>query len=119
MTFGGRDDVMAMSAVKFVLSLLAYSVPAALVALVSAHLAKASNDEWKLMAWVPVLPLAAWAVWISWDSVRDETSHNLWPFELIMVGMLSLILFIAFIVAHKLAGKRQEPGAWRHRKRQR
>jgi hypothetical protein len=117
MTLGARDDVLVMSAVKFILSLLAYSVPAALVALVSAHLAKASKDEWKLMAWVPVLPLAAWSVWISWDSTRDETSHNLWPFELVMVGALSLVLFAVVALARVLIGREsQKPGAWRHRR---
>jgi len=88
---------------SFAANLAGFAVPAAVVSIAAAALAKTSRDEWKLLAWVPVLPLALWAVFIAWGVTRDRTSHNLWPFELVIWGALSLVLFGAFAVGRRLA----------------
>jgi len=102
--------------VRFVLTLLVnlliYLVPAALVSLGSMRLARSSHDEWKLLAWVPVVPLALWGPFMAWGVTRDPTSHNLWPFELFLWGTLSLILFGAVLRARLIFG-RPRKAAWR------
>lgn len=94
------------------INLLIYLVPAALVSLGSLRLARASHDEWKLLAWVPVVPLALWGPFMAWGVTRDPTSHNLWPFELFVWGTLSLILFGAVLLARPIFG-RPRKSAWR------
>lgn len=89
-----------------------YLVPAALVSLGSMRLARSSHDEWKLLAWVPVAPLALWGPFMAWGVTRDPRSHNLWPFELFVWGTLSLILFGAVLLARLIFG-RPRKSAWR------
>jgi hypothetical protein len=36
---------------------------------------------------------------------RDPTSHNLWPFELVIWGSLSVVLLVVFLVARRFAGR--------------
>lgn len=91
-----------------------FAAPAGVAAIGSATLAKSSQEEWKLLAWVPVLPLALWAVFIAWGVTRDRTSHNLWPFELVIWGALSLILFGGFLLSRRLVGRPRED--WRSRR---
>lgn len=101
---------------RFVLTLLVnlliYLVPAALASLGSMRLARSSHDEWKLLAWVPVLPLALWGPFMAWGVTRDPTSHNLWPLELFAWGTSSLILFVGVLVTRWIAGRPQK-SAWR------
>ena len=73
---------------RFVFNLLVFSIPAVGAALWSNRLSVSSRDEWKLFVWFPVVPLAAWAVFIAIGIARDATSHNLWPFELVAVGQI-------------------------------
>ena len=94
------------------MNLLIYLVPAALASLGSMRLARSSHDEWKVLAWVPVAPLALWGPFMAWSVTRDPTSHNLWPFELFAWGTLSLILFGAVSVARRIFG-RPRKSAWR------
>jgi hypothetical protein len=45
------------------------------------------------LRWAALLPLALWAVWIVvlvLDLSRDPTSHNLFPFEILIGALLSL-----------------------------
>lgn len=101
---------------RFFLTLLVnlaiYLVPATLASLCSRGLARSSHDEWKLLAWVPVLPLALWAPFMAWGVTRDPTSHSLWPFELFAWGTLSLILFGGVLVARRIFGRLRK-SAWR------
>jgi hypothetical protein len=99
---------------SFITNLAIFSVPAGVAALGSATLAKSSNEEWKLLAWVPIMPLALWAVFIAWGVTRDRTSHNLWPFELVIWGALSLILFGAFLLIRHFADRSSND--WRSRR---
>lgn len=93
-----------MIALLFVRNLLMFLVPAAAMSLASHALAHTSREEWKLLAWVPVVPLAAWAVFIAFGVTRDRTSHNLWPFELLTWGILSFLLLGLFLLARRFAG---------------
>jgi hypothetical protein len=36
--------------------------------------------------------------------MRDPTSHNLWPFEMIVASLFSLVLFGIFLLARRLFG---------------
>lgn len=38
---------------------------------------------------------------------RDPTSHNLWPFEILMAGGLSTVLMIVLLVARKVTRGRR------------
>jgi len=93
-----------MIILRFLINLLAFSVPAAIAAFFSARLSRTSRDEWQLLAWVPVLPLGLWAVYIAWGVTRDPTSHNLWPFELIVWIALSLCLLGLFGLGRRMLG---------------
>jgi hypothetical protein len=93
-----------MTALLFLRNLLTFLVPAVAMGAASFALARASRDEWRLLAWVPVLPLAGWAVFIAVGVTSDPTSHNLWPFELLFWAALSLVLLALFVVGRRLAG---------------
>jgi len=94
-----------MILLKFFTNFAIFLVPAALLSIGAWSLSKSSHEEWKVLAWVPVLPLAIWAPWIAWDVTRDPTSHNLWPFEVVIWGILSAGLFAAFVIARRIFGQ--------------
>lgn len=101
----------------FLRNLSIFAVPAILAGSVAWKLASRSRDEWKLLAWVHVVPLAVWAPWIAWDATRDRTSHNLWPFELIFWMGLSLTLLGVFFVARFMFGRGDDLERLRHQRR--
>ena len=39
----------------------------------------------------------------------DRTSHNLWPFEILQVGALSLVAMGVLLAARKFSQRRQTP----------
>ena len=88
--------------------------PTALALLASAALAKKSVEEWRLLAWVPPLPLVIWWIYFVIAVHRDPTSHNLWPFEMAFWALVSLALFGVFVLGRWLT--RPPPGSdrWRH-----
>jgi hypothetical protein len=88
--------------------------PTALALLASAWLSKRSVEEWQLLAWVPPLPLVIWWIYFLIAAIRDPTSHNLWPLEMILWLALSLVLFVAFIVGRRLSGSSNRLSRWRH-----
>jgi uncharacterized membrane protein HdeD (DUF308 family) len=102
-----------MIVLRFLMNLGVFLVPAGVAALASFMLARRSRDEWQLLAWVPVLPLAGWALFIAWGVTRDPTSHNLWPFELAFWGLVSLALLGLFVLARKVSGKPRDDWATR------
>jgi hypothetical protein len=99
---------------NFLFNLAVFAVPTAIAALGSTTLAKSSREEWKILAWVPVIPLAIWALFIAWGVTRDRTSHNLWPFELVIWSALSLMLFGGFLLGRRLLDR--PPDDWRRRR---
>ena len=93
-----------MKLLSLLTNLAIFSIPAALAGLAALRRARTWNEQWKLLAWLPVLPFAAWAPFIAWGVTQDPTSHNLWPFELVMWGFASLALYVLVRVARALAG---------------
>ena len=65
-----------------------------------------------MLAFLPPVPLCIWGVKIAWDVARDRTSHNLWPFELVMWGALTLVLFGGFLLARRYLVTAERP--WQH-----
>jgi hypothetical protein len=78
------------------LGMLAAFVPALLAGLLSAYLARTSDDFWRVLAWVPVAPVAIDGLLIYVGVAFDPTSHNLWPIELFLASVCCLVLFGAF-----------------------
>jgi hypothetical protein len=58
---------------------------------------------WRTAAAAPALIMAFVALRIAFDVARDPTSHNLWPFELLMWGAASVGIVGALAVARRLA----------------
>jgi hypothetical protein len=48
--------------------------------------AAASRESLRWMSYLPAIVLGGWAILLGVDTARDPTSHNLWPFEFVMVG---------------------------------
>jgi len=100
--------------IRFLINLAAFLIPAAPFAIVAYRLARVSRDEWQLLAWVPVLPLGMWGVFVAWGVTRDKTSHNLWPFEMVVWGILSLILLVGVLLGRHFTSS--ESNTWRPRR---
>jgi hypothetical protein len=64
------------------------------------------DGAWRLAAVVPALVVGFVAIRIVVDTARDPTSHNLWPFEIIQAGFLSLVLIGAMAIARRFIGQR-------------
>jgi hypothetical protein len=62
------------------------------------------QGAWRYAALVAVAPIAFVVLRIVFDVSRDPTSHNLWPFEIVQVGLLSLILLGGLGIARRAAG---------------
>lgn len=63
---------------------------------------------WRLAATVPAAIVAFVVLRIVVGTARDPTSHNLWPFEILLSSVLALVLIGALVLARKLAGARLE-----------
>jgi hypothetical protein len=92
-----------MIALTFLINLFLFLIPAAPFAWLASRMSKTSRDEWQLMVWVPVLPLAIWGVILAFAVTRDRTSHNLWPFEALIWGALSTALLGLVAIARRVA----------------
>jgi hypothetical protein len=65
------------------------------------------HGGWRLAAAVPAAMMAFIVLRIMVDVGRDPTSHNLWPFEILQVGALSVVVMAVLWVARKLSGRRR------------
>lgn len=65
------------------------------------------NGFWRTAAAVPAVMMAFVMLRIVVDGLRDPTSHNLLPFELLMWGSFSTVMMVLLYGAHKLFGGRQ------------
>ncbi|ODU92852.1 MAG: hypothetical protein BGP23_13345 [Lysobacterales bacterium 66-474] len=62
------------------------------------------RDGWRIAAALPILVMGFVVLRIVVDTARDPTSHNLWPFEIVMWGVLGCGWMMALALARKLAG---------------
>lgn len=62
------------------------------------------SGGWRVAAAVPGVILGFVVLRIVFDTARDPTSHNLWPFEILQFGLLSLVLMGVLLAARKLSG---------------
>ncbi len=62
------------------------------------------RDGWRIAAAVPAAMMAFVVLRIVFGITLDPTSHNLWPFEILRVGALSVVVMVVLLVARKLSG---------------
>jgi hypothetical protein len=67
------------------------------------------SGGWRIAAAIPAGVMLFVVLRIVVDAVRDPTSHNLWPFEILQVGVVGLLVTGALKIARRLAGA--GPGA--------
>ncbi len=69
------------------------------------------RGAWRVAAVVPAAVMGFVVLRIVVDTVRDPTSHNLWPFEVLIVGSLSLAAMAVLALVRRLTGGgRREAG---------
>ena len=56
---------------------------------------------WRIAAAVPMALMGFVVVRLLVGVSIDPTSHNLWPFEILMVGLLSTVIMVLLTVAHR------------------
>jgi hypothetical protein len=59
---------------------------------------------WRIAAAVPGVMMAFVLMRIIFGVILDPTSHNLWPFEVLMAGAVSAVLMAVLMLARKLSG---------------
>jgi hypothetical protein len=59
---------------------------------------------WRIAALVPVVVMGFVILRILFDTARDPTSHNLWPFEIIMFGGIALAVIVVLKLLRKMVG---------------
>jgi hypothetical protein len=57
---------------------------------------------WRMGATIPAVLMAFVVLRIMVDTARDPTSHNLWPFEIVMFGIVSLAIMGALAIARRI-----------------
>jgi hypothetical protein len=58
---------------------------------------------WRVAATVPALMVGFVVLRILFDTAGDPTSHNLWPFEILQVGVLSLGVVGVLLAARRFS----------------
>lgn len=61
---------------------------------------------WRWLAAAPAAAVAFVLLRIVLDTARDPTSHNLWPFEVVMVAGASLVAMLALALVRRMTGNR-------------
>jgi hypothetical protein len=59
---------------------------------------------WRMAAAVPAAVMGFVVVRLIIGVSVDPTSHNLWPFEILMAGLLSTVIMVVLTVAHRAMG---------------
>ena len=59
---------------------------------------------WRIAAAVPAAMMAFVVLRIVIGGATDPTSHNLWPFEVLQAGALSVVVMLALLAARKFSG---------------
>ncbi|EIL91288.1 hypothetical protein [Rhodanobacter spathiphylli] len=60
--------------------------------------------HWRWAAALPLLGMAFVVLRVLLDTVRDPTSHNLWPFEIVLWGAMSVGWMLVLALARRLTG---------------
>ena len=60
---------------------------------------------------LPTGGMAIWTVWALAGMYSDPASHNLWPMEAIMMGVLGFAVFALVGIAHDVAMRRAAKAA--------
>ena len=63
------------------------------------------SGKWRVLALASLLPIVIVAANIVVDVASDPTSHNLWPFEVLMAGVASLILRGCIEIGRRIVGR--------------
>ncbi len=58
------------------------------------------RDSWEWVRWTPTIILGLWELYLLIVLIKDPTSHNLWPLELLGITVLSLIALAVVAVAY-------------------
>lgn len=64
------------------------------------------REGWKKAGMLPTAAMAIWTTWAIADIYKDPTSHNLWPIETIMMGVVGFAVFALVGIAHDIAKRR-------------
>jgi hypothetical protein len=59
---------------------------------------------WRIAAAAPATLMGFVVLRLIVDTARDPTSHNLWPFEILMAGGLNSAIMVALLIARKVNG---------------
>ncbi len=59
---------------------------------------------WRIAAAIPLALMGFVVLRIVFDTARDPTSHNLWPFEILMYGVVAVIIVAALTLARRVLG---------------
>lgn len=62
------------------------------------------SGGWRVAAAVPAVMMGFVVLRLIFDTTRDPTSHNLWPFEILQVGALSIVVIGVLAAARKFSG---------------
>jgi hypothetical protein len=62
---------------------------------------------WRIAAAAPAALMAVVVLRLVVDITRDPTSHNLWPFEILQTGALSVVIMAILAVLRKIIEARR------------
>ncbi|HUL40666.1 MAG TPA: hypothetical protein VLV32_01985 [Burkholderiales bacterium] len=66
------------------------------------------HGGWRVAAAVPAVLMAFVVLRIIFGVSRDPTSHNLWPFEILIYGVVSLVIIGGLVIARRFIGTGEE-----------
>ena len=66
------------------------------------------HGGWRVAAAVPAALMAFVVLRILFGVSRDPTSHNLWPFEILIWGVVSLVIMGGLVIARRFIGTGDE-----------
>jgi hypothetical protein len=84
--------------------LLAFGAGFSALFLIPAYKAWKWQDDWRWTALLPAAVMGFVVLRLVVDTYRDATSHNLWPFEIVMFGLGSLLFMGAVTLLRRFIG---------------
>ncbi len=64
------------------------------------------SGGWRIAAFAPLGLMGFVILRIVIDTAIDPTSHNLWPFEILIFGAVALLIVFALKIARRILGVR-------------